>query len=316
MSKKDGSDDKAKLPVEGPIPLTLMKALQAGNRKEGSDSGSTNGGNQSEDSALVSFGNTSFFNFDGEEGMASSSPVRSGGNSEINSEDDGAGGVTGDGGNEGPRLDKKLDGETAAKLSSSRPEANLANKSSTSSLTSADGSIQQDRRVAASAQQPGIDIPLTDSRNPSVEEDKPDHSVSTGSTGRKRKGSIRSEQDSVDYNTDRGSDEDDDDDDDDNSMDETHVKNSRTAYDDDETSGSKSTTKGSKKKRKPSDRKRVERNAREKERSLRIAKKINELRDILSSGGVIAPKGTKSSVLSEAANYIKLLQQHQYRSEM
>lgn len=64
------------------------------------------------------------------------------------------------------------------------------------------------------------------------------------------------------------------------------------------------------------DTKREERNAREKERSYRISKQINELRNLLSSGGVIVPKGTKSSVLTEAANYIRMLQQHQYRSEM
>ena len=70
------------------------------------------------------------------------------------------------------------------------------------------------------------------------------------------------------------------------------------------------------KKKKLDDTKREERNAREKERSFRISKQINELRTLLSSGGVIVPKGTKSSVLTEAANYIRMLQQHQYRSEM
>jgi len=62
--------------------------------------------------------------------------------------------------------------------------------------------------------------------------------------------------------------------------------------------------------------KREERNAREKERSFRISRQINELRNLLSTGGVIVPKGTKSSVLTEAANYIRILQQHQYRSEI
>lgn len=71
-----------------------------------------------------------------------------------------------------------------------------------------------------------------------------------------------------------------------------------------------------KKNNKNQDNKREERNAREKERSYRIAKQITELRTLLSSGGVIVPKGTKSSVLSEAANYIRMLQQHQYRSEI
>jgi len=70
------------------------------------------------------------------------------------------------------------------------------------------------------------------------------------------------------------------------------------------------------KKPKIDDGKREERNAREKERSFRISKQIDELRALLSSGGVIVPKGTKSSVLTEAANYIRMLQQHQYRSEI
>lgn len=61
---------------------------------------------------------------------------------------------------------------------------------------------------------------------------------------------------------------------------------------------------------------REERNQREKERSFRISKQINELRNLLSSGGVIVPKGTKGAVLSEAANYIRMLQQHQYKSEI
>jgi len=61
---------------------------------------------------------------------------------------------------------------------------------------------------------------------------------------------------------------------------------------------------------------REERNQREKERSFRISKQIDELRVLLSSGGVIVPKGTKSAVLSEAANYIRMLQQHQYKSEI
>lgn len=62
--------------------------------------------------------------------------------------------------------------------------------------------------------------------------------------------------------------------------------------------------------------KRKERNAREKERSCRIAMQIDDLRSLLSRGGVIVSKGTKSSVLSEAANYINLLQQQQVQWEM
>lgn len=74
--------------------------------------------------------------------------------------------------------------------------------------------------------------------------------------------------------------------------------------------------KGAGKKKRLDEKKREERNQREKERSLRISKQINELRNLLSSGGVIVPKGTKSSVLTEAASYIRMLQQHQYRSEL
>lgn len=72
----------------------------------------------------------------------------------------------------------------------------------------------------------------------------------------------------------------------------------------------------SKKKKRLDENKREERNQREKERSFRISKQITELRDLLSNGGVVVPKGTKSSVLTEAASYIRMLQQHQYRSEM
>jgi hypothetical protein len=74
--------------------------------------------------------------------------------------------------------------------------------------------------------------------------------------------------------------------------------------------------KGGRKKKKLGEFKREERNAREKERSFRISRQISELRGLLSTGGVIVPKGTKSSVLTEAAVYIRMLQQHQYRSEM
>jgi hypothetical protein len=62
--------------------------------------------------------------------------------------------------------------------------------------------------------------------------------------------------------------------------------------------------------------KRKERNAREKERSCRIARQIDDLRALLTRGGVVVSKGTKSSVLSEAANYISMLQQQQVQWEM
>ena len=46
---------------------------------------------------------------------------------------------------------------------------------------------------------------------------------------------------------------------------------------------------GKKKKELPAER-REERNQREKERSLKISQQINELRNLLSNGGVIVPK--------------------------
>lgn len=62
--------------------------------------------------------------------------------------------------------------------------------------------------------------------------------------------------------------------------------------------------------------KRKERNAREKERSCRIARQIDDLRALLSRGGVTVSKTTKSSVLAEAASYINVLQQQQSQWEM
>eukprot|EP00579_Thalassiosira_antarctica_P006058 CAMPEP_0201883916 /NCGR_PEP_ID=MMETSP0902-20130614/16303_1 /ASSEMBLY_ACC=CAM_ASM_000551 /TAXON_ID=420261 /ORGANISM="Thalassiosira antarctica, Strain CCMP982" /LENGTH=414 /DNA_ID=CAMNT_0048412785 /DNA_START=296 /DNA_END=1540 /DNA_ORIENTATION=- len=74
---------------------------------------------------------------------------------------------------------------------------------------------------------------------------------------------------------------------------------------------------GSSKKKKPlTNERREERNMREKERSLKITQQISDLRELLCLGGIIVPKGTKSTILTEAANYIRLLQQQQYRSEM
>lgn len=73
----------------------------------------------------------------------------------------------------------------------------------------------------------------------------------------------------------------------------------------------------SNKKKKPlTHERREDRNLREKERSLKITQQIHELRGLLSMGGVIVPKGTKSTILTEAANYIRILQQQAYRLEM
>lgn len=60
---------------------------------------------------------------------------------------------------------------------------------------------------------------------------------------------------------------------------------------------------------------RIERNQREKERSNKIAHQVDALRSLLQRGGLFIPKNTKSSVLCEASNYIRTLQdRHQLMS--
>jgi len=90
----------------------------------------------------------------------------------------------------------------------------------------------------------------------------------------------------------------------------------RKSFDDDVDESLHADAAGSKKKKPLTTERREERNMREKERSLKITQQIHELRTLLTAGGVIVPKGTKSTILSEAANYIRLLQQQQHRSEL
>lgn len=65
-----------------------------------------------------------------------------------------------------------------------------------------------------------------------------------------------------------------------------------------------------------SEERRRERNQREKERSNKIASQVDTLRCLLQRGGLFIPKKTKSSVLSEASNYIKTLQDRQQMMNM
>ncbi|KAL3781396.1 hypothetical protein HJC23_001599 [Cyclotella cryptica] len=60
-----------------------------------------------------------------------------------------------------------------------------------------------------------------------------------------------------------------------------------------------------------SEERRLERNQREKERSNKIASQVDALRCLLQRGGLFIPKNTKSTVLSEASNYIQTLQDRQ-----
>jgi hypothetical protein len=61
---------------------------------------------------------------------------------------------------------------------------------------------------------------------------------------------------------------------------------------------------------------RLERNQREKERSNRIASQVDTLRCLLQRGGLFIPKNTKSTVLNEASNYIRTLQERQQLMSM
>ena len=61
---------------------------------------------------------------------------------------------------------------------------------------------------------------------------------------------------------------------------------------------------------------RLERNQREKERSNRIASQVDSLRCLLQRGGLYIPKNTKSTVLTEASNYIRTLQDRQQLMSM
>jgi hypothetical protein len=227
------------------IPPNLMKSLRRS--KESMGSGSSSGGNNSEDSALVSVGNPFGLNFDSDSNNA-------GQNSEQNSEDDG--------GEKEPQPSEPL----------SKPHPSSLKPPPSTSL----GEAASLKAMAASS------YPSTEnSRDGDLSE---------------RKRNAPSDDDSDGYDSDE----------------EQGGAKAST-----ERSLSNASSDGSpKRKKKKGDSKRKERNAREKERSFRIAKKINELRELLSTGGVIVPKGTKSSVLTEAASYIRTLQQHQYRAEM
>lgn len=56
---------------------------------------------------------------------------------------------------------------------------------------------------------------------------------------------------------------------------------------------------------------RVERNVREQKRSLHISQQINEIRNIITKGGMYVQKATKCGVLQDAIDYIQKLQESQ-----
>jgi hypothetical protein len=288
------------------LPLNLMKSLR---RKTTSESGSSNGGNNSDNSALISLGYTSFgFNFDSEEN----------GSEERNDQSDDSDG-NGPSDLNVPLVTSSSDNTAISSMSRPQhlPRQNLKVKPmpspSMSSLTNAsinDGAmdVAAHRQAAANAVANLQSIANSVTKNNlGTSDSKP----AARPMERKRKAGS-DDGDSGGYNTD---DERNDNDNDRNSNDmKSFDGGSQGSFDTESNDGDQMG--GRKKKKKLNERKREERNAREKERSFRISHQIDELRALLSNGGVIVPKGTKSSILIEAANYIRVLQQHQYRSEM
>jgi len=273
----------------------LMSLLPKGLSEKSSDSGGSNcggSGNNSDNSALISIGNTSFgFNFDSEEGTMNNSPRNSNSNSEEGDSDEGPG---------KPKSrvpPKSKAGTMTTNIHSAKLETVIspAKVSSGSDASTTNTSTHNDAAAEAVASLQSI----ANEANKACEND------SSGKQNFKRKAQGSVDNDSGGYNSD----------------DESKNTQGRLASCQDDTASRSADSdsggqKGSRKKKRLGDMKREERNAREKERSFRISRQINELRSLLSSGGVIVPKGTKSSVLTEAANYIRMLQQHQYRSEI
>lgn len=260
------------------IPLNLMKSLRRS--KESMGSGSSSGGNNSEDSALVSIGNAFGLNFDSEEGSN---------NAGQNSEDDGQG-ISGEKEPQQSSGGPTLNHETLSKQPPITKHTNLKSRPTGSSrlMPTPSGETASLQAMAASSY-PGVENAPRNLKQNTEEE--------ASQLKRKAASAGSDDDDSDGYDSDE----------------EQGLKTSAERS----LSNASTTSAGSpKRKKKKGDSKRKERNAREKERSFRIAKKINELRELLSTGGVIVPKGTKSSVLTEAANYIRTLQQHQYRSEV
>lgn len=264
------------------------------NKSSDNGSNSSNGGgsgNNSDNSALVSLGNTSFgFNFDSDEGKMNNSPGNSNNSEEGDSD-----------GNSNFQSNPAGASSQSKPTDASKPKQGQAIAADPSTKISSDPSSTDkgSHNAAAAAAVANLKSIATES-NKAVENDSPENQ------SLKRKAQENEDNDSGGYNSD----------DEGRATDAKIPAPDGKAAEEVEAANEKGSQKGGRKKKKLDDIKREERNAREKERSFRISRQINELRNLLSSGGVIVPKGTKSSVLTEAANYIRMLQQHQYRSEI
>jgi len=289
------------------------------NASNSSASNSEGGGNNSDNSALVSLGNASFgFNFESDGGF------HTGSGSGSNSPDEGDS-------DQGDRKVKDNGSKDAAKAAAS-PTPAAAGPSSESAKPQSNQQQSQDPTQLPSANaRPPMSAGAAAARLIKTESMKPapqDGGASSSSTQQDAAATAVANLNQIATDAVKQVDEQnedaakrglkrkpDDSEGDEVKTEETAENASTVAFPTPVTSSTAGATAGNKKK-KLDDTKREERNAREKERSFRISKQINELRTLLSSGGVIVPKGTKSSVLTEAANYIRMLQQHQYRSEI
>ena len=298
---KRGSKTDAREP-EAPLSLNMIKASSILS-KAASDSGSSNGGNQSDNSALVGFAN---FGFDFDSAEGNSSPPNSEQN-ENSSDSDG-----------GPSIDQK-------ELTASEKKKSYMRNKMTESMDSTDpasvtGSEKGDKTDSTISDLTTSNDPSGGSNDGGNSLGSDDHNAAAANASANLKSIAaacaakhRSAERETAVSRKRKAQNEDEDDDD---------SKDGEGYDSDNSSqtGSKKPSKTTSgeggKKKGMTVKKREERNAREKERSFRISKQINELRDLLSTGGVIVAKGTKSSVLTEAANYIRMLQQHQYRAEL
>ena len=309
-------------PTTGESLNTLMKSLKAGGRSVGpkpdtSETGSSNGGNNSDNSALVSLGNTSFgFNFDSEESNSKEGQNDSNEDSDGNVQSNNK--LRPSGTNNSSTTKKRGGGSrsdtlvTASSISSSNLSSSHHGSINGENINMNAAVEQQQAAADAVASLESIVRSYPKLQNdPSVFTEADNAEAQRQALERKRKAeqfdsNNNKDADSGGYNTD-------------DDEEEEAQSNSRASRNDKNGGcggSTKSTSNKRKYKAKENESKREERNQREKERSFRISKQITELRDLLSSGGVVVPKGTKSSVLTEAATYIRMLQQHQYRSEM
>lgn len=345
----EGSGKKGNNADSVVLPMKLIKSLRRKGSRNNSEVGSNSSnaeGNNSDNSALVSLGNTSFgFNFDSEEGNASPP------NSERNTESDTESGKgasntdqkkaeesgrkkpaeIGNSSTQGvpktvPQHQQKVTTKSSSSLTNDFPPSssssddvgagaksghNWAADEAVANLHSIASAYREQEEKDNKERKKAAQKETKARQNRQDNESKSGYNTDDeGASGFKRGSqkytfppgtSISEVTNSQDGNIQ----------DDDNGGDGTSsVTPSQTSTNADANDGRP------RKKKRFDEKKREERNAREKERSFRISTQINELRDLLSSGGIIVPKGTKSSVLTEAANYIRMLQQHQYRSEL